>query len=192
MFDSVFLKLQNIHRFSNQGLNIVDTDADHTIRMQLMALELYKETKAFDIKTATFKILVHDLDEVCMCDIPRDVKYFDDTIYDEIERVSELLMDKVGIDSEIRTFISTSKDETPEGWVVKVLDIIDAFWTLVNQAWSQSKTSIMEQAKTSLGYLQGAISYRPEYVPEKLFTAVARVYEECKRRYNGINSKAYV
>ena len=191
MFDSIYLRLQHIHRFSNQNLTIVDTDADHTIRMQLMILELYRKAPYFDLQKATFKALVHDLDEVCMCDVPRNIKYYDDKIHAEVERVAQELMNESGINEEMRGYIRDSKDDTTEGWIVKLLDPVDAFKVLVDQAWTQNSKSIFEQAEISLGHISYIFKNLPDYIDKNLISALAGTLEECKRRLQHVREKAF-
>ena len=76
MEDSPFLKLEYVYRFSNKPLTIQDSDADHTIRMQLYMLEAITQVpESFNLKEACYKALIHDLDEIGSGDINRIFKY---------------------------------------------------------------------------------------------------------------------
>lgn len=186
MLNSLFLRLTSIHRFSNERLTVKDTDADHTIRMQLMALEIYKDNpNSFDIKETCFKILMHDVDEVCMCDIPRNVKYHDSEIRGSIARVTNQLLDSYGIKGFLRECIDNSKDSSIEGNIVKVLDVVDAFVTLNNETWVQRSEHLAEHARSSLDYLESVGKTFPTTNLE-LFDYIQGIVEECKKEYNRV------
>ena len=50
-FDSPYLLLENINRFSNRKLSVADSDAQHTIRIQLYLLETHRNVgNVFDLE----------------------------------------------------------------------------------------------------------------------------------------------
>lgn len=148
-----FYKLLSINRFSNKTLTAPDTDAEHTIRMQLMALYIFNREPEFDIKETCFKILCHDLEECWMCDIPRPVKYHDERILGELKRVQDELISQDNIHEYIKDYMNNSKDDTMEGMIVRFLDVYDAYQTLKKEAWSQHNEELLYDSEWSKSLL---------------------------------------
>lgn len=154
MVDNTFLKLMTINRFSNKRFMVPDTDGDHTIRMQLMALYLYNKCPLFNIIDTSFRILCHDLEECWMCDIPRPVKYHDEKILGELRRVQGELVDKDNVNQTIRHFMNSAKDDSVEGRVVAFLDIWDAYLSLKREAWMQHSDELLMDSEWSMKLIQ--------------------------------------
>jgi len=116
MFEGRLRNLKNITRFSHRHLIEPETVAEHTIDMQLIALEMYNILSpkgAMDIpmlKDILFKILVHDLDESVMCDIPRDIKYYSDEFHRIINKVGIDLMKESGISDDLISEMNSAKE----------------------------------------------------------------------------------
>ena len=73
--DFTLTKLCDITRFSQLHFVEPDTDAMHTIRIQLYILCMYNELgDIIPYKELCYRALVHDLDESVCCDIPRNIK----------------------------------------------------------------------------------------------------------------------
>ena len=140
--DSPFLKLENIHRFSNKPMVKLDKDSEHTIRIQLYLLEAYSQVPGtFDLKEAVYKALIHDLDEIASCDIPRPFKYYNDEILEVINKVSNELLKKEGMWEELLEDIQKAKDKTVEGYLIKFFDVVDAYRTLRSELFMTGNSS---------------------------------------------------
>ena len=177
--DSVFMNLTKIHRFSNKTLTKEDLDSDHTIRMQLMALEIYRNVPTFDIVKTCFKILTHDLEETVICDIPRDVKYYNDEFLQAVRKLTEERVDSFKFGDFIKDYMFNAKDETTEGWIVKILDIVDAYTTMNNEAWKQHSKDFETEASRSLNWLIYAFSSFPKD-DIKLYNFISEIVSGCK------------
>lgn len=154
--ESIFLRLTGVHRFSHRTFITSDTDADHTVRAQLIILEMWAELTSrgmvFDVKEACWKALIHDLDEVVSCDIPRDIKYHDSKITKEIKRVTNELLLSGGLPKNLLSEIMSAK-EGPEGLVLQIVDVLDALMTLLKEARLQQSKKLIEDSKESVSYL---------------------------------------
>lgn len=161
--ESLFMNLCYVHRFSSMGLMTPDTDAMHTIRMQLYALDMYNglsdEAKAkVPIESICFRILVHDLDEVVCCDIPRNIKYYSEESKSLISKITEDLLDRSEVCEELITNITESKSGM-WGVLISALDIYDAWRTL------GLEYSLRGMKKYKLGLIQSKI-YLDECSPK--------------------------
>ena len=184
MDDSPFLRLEYIYRFSNKPLTIRDSDADHTIRIQLYLLEAYSQVpESFDLKNACYKALIHDLDEVGSGDINRVFKYRTDELHNLIEEESFKMLEESGLPSDIISQIALTKDNTPEGFLVRFFDAYDAGRTLVNQYLMTRRESLREDVKFNFSIMHDILT---DYVPEefnfKLLDYLRYVYKKlCSR-----------
>lgn len=180
LFESPFLRLESINRFSNRHLLESDTDSEHSIRLQLYLLEAYSCTKAFNIKEACYKALVHDLDEIGCCDIPRPVKYRDSKIKEEIKRVTNELLKEMHLDESLLQEIQDAKDETVEGNLVRFFDVVDAFRTLNLEAWRQHSIPLTKDAEDSLQIIR-SLENQLNWGPQILRDYISQIVRECER-----------
>lgn len=179
LFDSPFLRLENINRFSNRHLTEPDTDSEHSIRMQLYMLEAYRCTKAFNIKEACYKALIHDLDEIGCCDIPRPVKYKDSRIEEEIKRVTMELLTEMNLDQSLLLDMQVAKDDSIEGNLVRIFDVIDAFRTLNLEAWKQHSASLANDAENSLQIIRD-LGNQLNWNPQIIKDYINQIIQECE------------
>lgn len=158
MNNSVFMNICNVTRFSNQHFIEPDRDSDHTLRMQLYVLDLYdKFGDKIPVRELTYRCLVHDLDESVCCDIPRDIKYHDNSINREIKRVSEELLRGSGVSDVLINDIETAKHKGDE-WdtIIKYLDMYDAMCTLIKEYRIQNNPKLKVPLTECRDYLLDA------------------------------------
>ena len=180
-FDSPYLLLENINRFSNRKLSVTDSDAQHTIRIQLYLLETHRNVgNVFDLEKACFKALVHDLDEIGCSDVSRLFKYHDEEILKNIRRVSKEMLEECDIPEEIINEIEQSKDDSIEGRLIEFFDVLDAYNTLNRETWTKHSEQLSNDAQWSLNLLKEIFDKFPEE-PSSLRRYIAGVVEECKR-----------
>ena len=180
-FDSPYLLLENINRFSNRKLSVTDSDAQHTIRLQLYLLETHRNVgNVFDLRKACFKALVHDLDEIGCSDVSRLFKYHDEEILKNIRRVSKEMLEECDIPNEIIEEIENSKDDSIEGKLIEFFDVLDAYSTLNRETWTKHSEQLSNDALWSLNLLKKIFDEFPEE-PKELRRYLAGVVEECKR-----------
>lgn len=115
------------------GLHLVEPESlsDHTYESVLLCLIIIKRLEKdgiyhLDKGLLLEKALLHDLDESMTGDIPRPVKYADPDLKPALDKISrryvEYLTKPFGID--ISSDFENCKDKTPEGLVLKVVDLI--------------------------------------------------------------------
>lgn len=155
---SPVMNLRNITRYSNIHLIEAESVTTHTIEMQLMAITIYeyfkKNDETFDLRDVAFRILMHDLDETVTCDIPRDIKYHDDNIHKEIDRVTSEKLQAL-FDDEIVSYIHSAKDATFEGRLVSYIDIIQAGYRLSKEYKLQHNGAIKKRLNQSYVWMSG-------------------------------------
>jgi len=155
---SPVMNLRNITRYSNIHLIESESVTTHTIEMQLMAITIYEYFKlngqSFDLRDVAFRILMHDLDETVTCDIPRDIKYHDEKIHKEIERVTSEKLQQL-FDEEIIKYIHGSKDSSFEGRLVAYIDIIQAGYRLSKEYKLQHNGAIKKRLNQSYIWMSG-------------------------------------
>ena len=170
MDDSPFLKLESVYRFSNKPLTHRDSDADHTMRLQLYMLEAISQVpNSFNLKEACYKALIHDLDEVGSGDINRVFKYRSDSLHNMINQVSREMMVESGLPSDIINDIDESKDDSIEGFLVRFFDAYDAGRTLVNEYLMTRKSLFYRDAEVNFNILQDILT---NFVPEGINNAL--------------------
>lgn len=129
-----FTNLNNVYRFSNTYIINKETTAEHTIKMQLIALYLYNEYSGININDLIMRILYHDLDEMVLCDIPRDIKYFNADSKKLIDKISEDKLKAAGVLTSIISRIQNAKhDGTLNGELCQVIDVLQCTYKLYSE-----------------------------------------------------------
>ena len=184
------LGLCNVTRFSQLKFINPDTDSEHTIRMQIYALEIYNKFPDIPIKDIIYRILLHDMDEAVLCDIPRNVKYYSDDSLKLINNIADDVLMKSGINSDIIHDIRTAK-HTGDSWdsLIKYLDVYDAHYKLIVEYRLQYDKKLIPRIIESFNYLKSIIeSSFNEYDP-KLKEYLLNDFEEVKGEFDSILSK---
>ena len=156
---------RNIIRYSNAAFNQPESVLTHSGEMQEMIILLYNDlykpnNVTFDVKDAVYRAFMHDYDETVLCDIPRNIKYFDDEIHEKLEVISRAVLAESNFSDEILNDIFTAKDPTKfEGNLVKVMDIIQAMHKLSKELKLQCTYNIFAKFNESYGYLTDKINH---------------------------------
>ena len=155
-----FLNLNYVRRFSNTRLIQEETDAQHTMTMQLLAMHFYDKYPKMPIKNVIYRIFVHDLDEAvagtksgqqlhCFGDLPRCLKYFNETSYDLIRTATEKTLKDNLENQNIYTDITKSKYDystkqtSAESAFVNILDSLEVLIKLRDEAYLQGGNSVI-------------------------------------------------
>lgn len=131
ILNSSLLRLSTADRYSGVYLSRKDTVSDHTTCVGLIGILLANDLNVLGVKIdlaqVALKALVHDIDESVTCDVPRNVKYFNDDIKTSLDLISDLSVQHI---SKIHEFPSlydlwtNSKDKSYEGFIIKISDMI--------------------------------------------------------------------
>jgi len=133
IIESPILNLINVKRYSGFTLVKDESVSDHVWGMITLALELIPEinevlkdeNKCIDVKSIIYRVAIHDIDESITCDIPRPMKYYTPEFRDMIEQVTSSML-KTEFPDDLVHDILTAKDNTLDGEVISILDLMQA------------------------------------------------------------------
>lgn len=122
--------LNNVTRYSSIFCIRDETNGYHVIDMMSICLYIYEKLMnkgiTLDIRDLIYRCYIHDLDEVLTGDIQRNIKYYNDSIYESISDVTKEIMRKTYCES-IANDITHSKDKNNiNGLIVRVADTIQS------------------------------------------------------------------
>lgn len=128
--DSPLRNLSTVIRYS--GFRLIQPEAvdAHTMDMNVLALiiidyfdERYPGEDYIDRKDLIYRIVIHDLEESCSCDVPRSLKYYNEEVKLAIDFATKGIV-KPHVSERLFNEMENSKDlSTLEGRIVKFLDI---------------------------------------------------------------------
>lgn len=133
-FDEIYKNpsrnLNNVTRYSSIFCIRDETNGYHVIDMMSICLYIYEKLMdkgvTLDIRDLIYRCYIHDLDEVLTGDIQRNIKYYNDSIYDSISSVTREIMRKTYCEN-IASDIVHSKDiDNINGLIVRVADTIQS------------------------------------------------------------------
>lgn len=139
VLESPLSNLKLIPRFSDIYMHRRETVADHNWDLIALALVIVPEwnkdlVRKIDLKEVLYRIAVHDLDESGSIDIPRPFKYFNMDLKKKLDEVSLEILRSKKVSEDIIKDIRTAKDfSTLEGFVVKILDIIQPGLVMIDE-----------------------------------------------------------
>lgn len=162
MTESPYMKLNNVFRYSNKRLIERESTAQHTIQCQLICLWICDQLKDLNIsineKLVCYKALTHDLDECVSCDIPRNIKYHDLDTLKKINDISDELLVASGMpETRIKDIHDSKHDGTLEGYIVALVDIIQAYTKIEQEYLLQKSTDTLRLMYEALGNLHNRI-----------------------------------
>ena len=122
--------LNNVVRYSGIFCMKKETDGYHVIDMMSICLYIYEELKNYgvtlDIKDLIYRCYIHDLDEVLVGDIQRNIKYYNEKIYESINEVVNNLLHKNYSEGLIKDFSNSKNLHEINGLIVKVADTLQS------------------------------------------------------------------
>lgn len=140
LYQNPMRNLNNVTRYSGVFCMKPENDGYHTIDMMAMCMkiaDLIEDEMAskvnpgdpifiIDRRDLIYKCYLHDMDESLMGDISRNIKYYNDNIYNAISDVVNDLM-SINFSKKIVNDIESSKDKNNEcGLIVKVADTLQS------------------------------------------------------------------
>lgn len=159
------MNTDNVKRYQTIYLTKDDTLNDHIVHVMMMGYMFISETNrkldtglfsAFDIGKYLEKCLVHDIPEVVTSDIIRSVKYHTEEIRKEMEKISldvaSRLCDRY-FDDRTYCIILNDKDDTPEGLLLRVFDMLDVARLVLVEYQMHSNKEVVRAAIECSKYL---------------------------------------
>lgn len=130
--DNPILKSNRVIRYSGIYQAEPESLCEHVLSVQYIAyqiaLDLINLGESIDLGKLLEKVLLHDVDEVIVGDIPRTTKYATETskeVLDEIARMSLAKLPKM--DARSVEVWENAKDSTPEGFILRLADMLDVY-----------------------------------------------------------------
>jgi 5'-deoxynucleotidase YfbR-like HD superfamily hydrolase len=149
-----------------------ETDGYHVIDMMSICLYIYEELKNYgvtlDIKDLIYRCYIHDLDEVLVGDIQRNIKYYNEKIYESINEVVNNLLHKNYSEDLIKDISNSKNLHEINGLIVKVADTL------------QSSLKIYEEVKLNNFHFNKVITEHIVFIKD-LKNKVMKSLESFKR-----------
>ena len=133
LYENPMRNLNNVTRYSGVFCMKPENDGYHTIDMMSMCMKIadlieveLNDDKAIDRRDLIYRCYLHDMDESLMGDIQRNIKYYNNEIYESITKVVESIM-KSSFNGSIVDDIQSSKDpDSLNGLIVKMCDTLQS------------------------------------------------------------------
>lgn len=139
IFDEIYKNpmrnLNNVTRYSGLFCMKPETDGYHTIDMMAMCMKMSDIIESdqdpiygikIDRRDLIYRCYLHDMDESLMGDISRNIKYYNDDIYNSITNVVNILINE-NFSEDIAMDINSSKDvDNINGLMVKIADTLQS------------------------------------------------------------------
>jgi 5'-deoxynucleotidase YfbR-like HD superfamily hydrolase len=136
LYENPMRNLNNVTRYSGVFCMKPENDGYHTIDMMAMCMKIadliemdqedVKDPILIDRKDLIYRCYLHDMDESLMGDISRNIKYYNNDIYNAISNVVDDLMSSTFSDK-ITNDIKCSKDrDNICGLIVKISDTLQS------------------------------------------------------------------
>lgn len=172
IYENPMRNLNNVVRYSGVFCMKPENDGYHIIDMMAMCMKIAdliefdyssknsKDNQLVDRRDLIYRCYIHDLDESLMGDISRNIKYFNDNIYDAINEVADTLMESTFSTSLVKDIRSSKDADNLCGLIVKVADTL------------QSSMKIYEECKLGNFHFEKVIKENITFVSnlrEKIF-----------------------
>ncbi len=160
--NSPLRNISTVIRYSGFKLLTEETVETHTMDMNVLALKMMDHLESLGVnniqrENLIYRIVIHDLEESCSCDVPRNLKYHSKEVHAAIEKATKEMV-KSHVSARLFNDMCNAKDlSTLEGRIVKFLDIFQCNLILdreVNGYGNKVLCNLLEQAKD---FLESAI-----------------------------------
>lgn len=162
--DSPLRNLSTVIRYSGFRLLQPESVDTHTMDMNILALliidyfeEAYPEKEFIDRKDLIYRIVIHDLEESCSCDIPRSLKYYNEEVLQAIEQATQGLIAPHVSDRLLRDMNNAKNLSTLEGRIVKFLDIFQCNLILYKEVVEYGNSPLKGLLETAAEYLNTTV-----------------------------------
>lgn len=146
------LNIMNVKRFSNMPFIHNDTDCTHSFRMQLMCVILFQDNPLVNLEKLTHKALLHDINEAGAGDVISPIKHCSPEVNAAIEAKSNDILRSWGVNEHTLNSIINAKDDSIEGKIVSILDILDAYYSLYVEWRLQELKMLYDRADDCISY----------------------------------------
>jgi 5'-deoxynucleotidase YfbR-like HD superfamily hydrolase len=150
--------ISTVIRYSGFKLLQPETVETHTMDMSVIALKMLDHLESLgvhsvDRENLIYRIVIHDLEESCSCDVPRNLKYHSPEVHAAIEKATKEMM-KPHVSNRLFNDMCNAKDlATLEGRIVKFLDIFQCNLILdreVNGYGNKVLCTLLKEARNFL------------------------------------------
>lgn len=146
-----------VNRYSMNHLNRSESVLEHTGGVCLLSLIIGLEHGDVDMGELLMKAAVHDLEEAKIGDIANPVKYHNASILKEIQKVGLSAIQEISNNLELPDIAEiwiNSKDDTIEGRIVRLADVISVLAKIYEEAVMYSNISFVEYAHNTLAFFK--------------------------------------
>lgn len=141
LFKNPLTKTSSVTRFSGVNQNTRESLSDHITDVCALSYLIGRKliSKGVDLNMGLLleRGVIHDFDEVLIGDIPRLTKYATKEIHNELDKIAEMTARSISdtIDGTDYTYLvwRNSKDNTIEGFILKVVDILSVSKKIVHE-----------------------------------------------------------
>ena len=176
-----YLQLSNRIRYSDCNLIRMESVAEHTIKLQLLATELYQILKNEGIELDHDKLILgcyyHDFDELFMCDLPKSIKYYDEAFSSQVKRVSQEIL-KNELNGEILDRVNNAKDNSLEGRLVEFLDVFQPSIKLNDELRIQNNDIIRNRVHENEEFIKGYFFNNKELLDPRIINILISIVKE--------------
>ena len=166
IIESKTLNLGNVYRYSGFYLINKESVADHMVQVFYIGLgiaeELSEEGINFRRDAYALKVLVHDLEEAALCDIPRPVKYHSETLRKELEYLAKDTIAEFSNEfpnAKLPFIWHFCKDQSVEGRVLRLADTLQVIRKVHEEIALLNNYHMIPVAKKTQGYLVNKKEY---------------------------------
>lgn len=158
LMNSPLRNISTVIRYSGFRLLSPETVDSHTMDMSVLALLILDDLpNHLDRKDLIYRIVIHDLEESCSCDVPRSLKYHSEEVRLAIDKATKELVSK-HVSKLLLEDMDESKDLTVlEGRVVKFLDILQCCFILKREVIHQKNGPLRNVYEEACNFLEKAI-----------------------------------
>lgn len=136
IYENPMRNLNNVTRYSGVFCMKPENDGYHTIDMMAMCMKIAdfiefdqvheKNPIRIDRRDLIYRCYLHDMDESLMGDISRNIKYYNNEIYNAISSVVDNIMESSFTDEIIEDIRSSKDKDNLCGLIVKIADTLQS------------------------------------------------------------------
>lgn len=156
-----------VARYSQAHLNRPENVLEHTGFVCVMCMLIGLDHGDVDMGELMIKATVHDLEESKIGDIANPVKYANPQILKELKKIGKKAMSDISNETGIYAlydYWESSKDDSIEGKIVKLADVLAVLAKIHEEVVLYSNTSFLDYANNTLKFFREQLAIETDPV----------------------------
>ncbi|RLC99272.1 MAG: hypothetical protein DRI46_09785 [Chloroflexi bacterium] len=174
-----------VTRYSQAHLSRPENVLEHTGFVCLFCMIVGSRHPSVDMGELMKKAVVHDLEESMIGDVANPVKYANKEIHTALENIGRIAITEIAHDvgfNSLPGIWARSKDETIEGRIVKIADVVSVLGKIYEEVVLYKNHSIVDYAENTMRFFVDRLEWEQDDVLKSVLIEAHTINQDILNR----------